>query len=348
MNKILLTVASLATTTVMAQINVTSIYNHSAGTINTANFKAIEINTTITKNLAGGNGVLWSYDTCVQKTVAPTTYNIITKDTTGVTNSASVAGRANVALNEDVNANYSFYDLSTKFSIAAENFQILGNEAYVPYNNNIDLLSFPMTYNATVTSMDTANAWAFPPSNTMKRYIKSTMTYDGYGSLKLNNTLTLDSISRIKLEQTITDTLIAPANPFLNKINSKRIVYYYVRAGKNLVAQWEMDSVANAFSTQKIYKFIVADNYNIVAGITQKNATVKQLEIYPNPAQNKITVTLASSEYTPYTVYNTLGKTVIQGAMNNLHNTIDLSNLPTGVYILRTNDGKQQARIVKE
>ncbi len=348
MKKILLTITSLATTAAIAQVNVTSIYNHSAGSVNTANFKAIEINTTITKNLAGGNGATWSYDTCVQKTIAPTTYAIITKDVVGVANSATVAGRANVALNEDVNTNYSFYDFSTKFSIAAENFQILGNEAYVPYNNNIDLLSFPMVYNASVTSMDTANSWAFPPSNTMKRYIKSTMTYDGYGTLKLNKTLTLDSISRIKLVQIITDTLIAPANPFLNKINSKRIVYYYVRAGKNLVAQWEMDSVANTFTTQKIYKFIVADNYSIVAGINSKNITATQLTTYPNPAHNKITVALSSNDYTPYTVYNTLGKVVIQGAMNNLHNTIDVSNLHSGVYILRSNDGKQQARIVKE
>jgi hypothetical protein len=349
MKKIALIATSIAiSTAATAQVSVTKILSYTPGAISTKAYNTIELNTTIKKMLPGGNGVTWSYDTCLKTTATPPAYSLTTKDTTGVINSASVAGRANMALKEGASINHSFYNYGSQFSIAAEAFTILSNDAYVAYDNNINLLTFPIIYGSSVVSFDTATSWQFPPNNTMKRIMKSTMTYDGYGTLKLNNTLIIDSVCRIKLVQAIKDTLIAPANPFLNKIISKRTVYYYVRAGKNLVAQWEVDSVSSALVTQKIYKFIVADKYSGTLGVSNKNNQITKVMCYPNPTHDVVKVAIANENYTPYEVYNAQGKIVIKGAMNKTNNSVDVSNLNNGMYIFKTTDGKQEASFVKE
>lgn len=348
MKKIAVAVATLYSGVSIGQVVVTSVYKHLAGSVVTTNYNSMQINSTTNKHLVAGNGVVWSYDTCIKITANPPAYPIETKDTTGVTNSSTVVGRANVALKEGVNNDYSFYDFSTKFSIAAEDFQILGNEAYVAYNDNIDLLSFPMMYGATATSFDTATSWTFATSNTMKRTIKSTMTYDGYGSLKLNNKLTLDSVSRIKLVQVIKDTLIAPANPFFNRIKSVRTVYYYVRAGNELVAQWELDSVSSSISTQKLYKFVVADKYNAALNSVNKITANTLLRSYPNPTNGTVTIAVAHATPLIYTLYNNLGQALLSTTLSTSNATLNIANVPAGIYLLRSVDGNYQTKIVKQ
>ncbi len=348
MKKLAIVVATLYSSVTIGQVAVTSVYSHLAGNVVTTNYNSMQINSTTNKHLAAGNGVVWSYDTCIKVTDNPPAYPIITKDTTGVTNSATVAARANVALKEGVNNDYSFYDFSTKFSIAAEDFQILGNEAYVAYDDNIDLLSFPMAYGASAVSFDTATSWTFATSNTMKRTVKSTMTYDGYGSLKLNNRLTLDSVSRIKLVQVIKDTLIAPANPFFNRIKSLRTVYYYVRAGNDLVAQWELDSVSSSLTTQKLYKFIVADKYNSALNGLNKTITNTLLRAYPNPTNGIVSINVSHATPLTYTLYNNLGQALLLTTLSTTNKTLNVSDMPAGIYLLRSVDGNYNAKIVKE
>jgi hypothetical protein len=63
-----------------------------------------------------------------------------------------------------------------------------------------------------------------------------------------------------------------------------------------------------------------------------------QLSIYPNPANNTITISSENAELKEIVIVNTVGSVVhSQNADNSKSITIDISQLPQGQYILRAN-----------
>lgn len=74
------------------------------------------------------------------------------------------------------------------------------------------------------------------------------------------------------------------------------------------------------------------------------------LEIYPNPAINKIYVNSTEKQDMKIQVFNTIGKCVLQTELNNTKNEIDISSLTKGIYILKIADSKGTfvKKIIKE
>lgn len=88
----------------------------------------------------------------------------------------------------------------------------------------------------------------------------------------------------------------------------------------------------------------VRTDVKIAAGLTldctasSSEFDVQKLSIYPNPAQDIIQVQ-GLTEATNFTIYNALGSKVKQGNVD-LNQTINTSELASGVYILNLNDSK--------
>ncbi len=64
------------------------------------------------------------------------------------------------------------------------------------------------------------------------------------------------------------------------------------------------------------------------------------LQAFPNPATDELTVALKNnfSELTRVSIFNSLGvsvKNISKDALNGTHLTTDVSNLPTGTYLVR-------------
>ena len=64
---------------------------------------------------------------------------------------------------------------------------------------------------------------------------------------------------------------------------------------------------------------------------------ISSIQLQPNPAQNKITVT-GNTEFSNYLLLNTIGQQINSGSFNNKLNTIDISELSNGVYIIKVTD----------
>ena len=62
---------------------------------------------------------------------------------------------------------------------------------------------------------------------------------------------------------------------------------------------------------------------------------VQSIRVYPNPASNTITIESTSSSID---IYDIMGRCVSSATANNGATTIDISRLPNGVYLLRTNN----------
>ena len=93
--------------------------------------------------------------------------------------------------------------------------------------------------------------------------------------------------------------------------------------------------------------YIFIDDINIfdaTAGI-QTNKTQTDLIMYPNPANNKITLQ-SSTQLGTITICNSLGQIVYQNKTREKNSDIDISAFPSGVYIIQTQD--TYSKLIKE
>lgn len=89
------------------------------------------------------------------------------------------------------------------------------------------------------------------------------------------------------------------------------------------------------------------DQYN--GGIT-KTADELPVSIYPNPASNYVTIDMVGEWFKLASIINVTGQPVLHNNLRVGHNTINISQLPCGVYMLqlRGDDGIKTTRIIKE
>ena len=92
-------------------------------------------------------------------------------------------------------------------------------------------------------------------------------------------------------------------------------------------------------NNQLIYVCDYIFEYKTFEGIPQNGMPVSDMiSIYPNPTHDKMTINLEGLRR--YEVINTNGQTVIQGQTNGKRNTIDVSGLASGIYLVKAYNGQ--------
>jgi hypothetical protein len=77
-----------------------------------------------------------------------------------------------------------------------------------------------------------------------------------------------------------------------------------------------------------------------------KNSSVS---IYPNPAKNLVTVSIpAELVNSNYSLIDPAGRTVMTGVLKNLNNSLDISALAKGLYILQVGEQRLSLKLIKE
>ncbi len=113
------------------------------------------------------------------------------------------------------------------------------------------------------------------------------------------------------------------------------------------------------FARQAIKEFIIASTLSTVYVdniYLHKNTTlatntfeIANVRMYPNPANNVLNID-AKSNIENVSIYNLLGQEVIVETVNKQSASLDISNLQSGVYVVKTSiDGKiASSRLIKE
>ena len=90
---------------------------------------------------------------------------------------------------------------------------------------------------------------------------------------------------------------------------------------------------------------IVVDGYCDFVN-TEEIITMQALTVYPNPALDQIII-VAESLYVPgnttYSLKDIYGRTLLAGNLNNKSSWVDLSNIPSGFYLIEVYNGKESA-----
>lgn len=121
-------------------------------------------------------------------------------------------------------------------------------------------------------------------------------------------------------------------------------------------ANQEFQQICNTISQLlSIYFYNETTGYTVGGGgAIYKNSTgillrtndthaFKNLEIFPNPATDKINISLQNNVYQPFTIklVNVFGQDVFNAAYNNQTEiTIDVENFAKGIYFLQISDGQ--------
>lgn len=99
-------------------------------------------------------------------------------------------------------------------------------------------------------------------------------------------------------------------------------------------------SNSNANGSTQIDKIIeIYDpSYTHVSGLSNN-----RISIYPNPGNNTVTIIQTNpvtNEVQPYTIADMKGSVLLRGSLSSIKNTIDIRQLPDGVYLLKIHDIK--------
>ena len=90
--------------------------------------------------------------------------------------------------------------------------------------------------------------------------------------------------------------------------------------------------------------FIVPSKLEPVTGISENGKT--SVSVYPNPTADNVTLTI-DGDATTVAVYNMMGACVSTQSVSYGANTVNMSNLPAGVYFLRITNGNEAVGTVK-
>jgi hypothetical protein len=73
----------------------------------------------------------------------------------------------------------------------------------------------------------------------------------------------------------------------------------------------------------------------MVLGATDINPESLGLRLYPNPAKDRVTLESHSLTTGRYSIYDLIGKVVMQGNTSGSRTEISVSHLPKGLYLVR-------------
>ena len=105
-------------------------------------------------------------------------------------------------------------------------------------------------------------------------------------------------------------------------------------------------------ASEEIWQFVSRYDINGLIGcattsLNEYSSTQENYRVYPNPVNSQLTVEMEIAEEKEFRIYSTIGELMLSGRLNSNINTIDLSSLPSNVYILNISNHSIKLIITK-
>lgn len=138
---------------------------------------------------------------------------------------------------------------------------------------------------------------------------------------------------------------IAPAGG-IQPLTGSSIMNYSANATNTNVGTYTITMrVTNASGTSSVSHVVKMMWNDVCTGLTEQNKFLSSLVVYPNPAHGELTVGLQNPTGFSVTLTNILGSVVYQKQVGKEADAVslDVSNLPRGVYFIEVNSHGQKA-----
>lgn len=182
------------------------------------------------------------------------------------------------------------------------------------------------------------------------RITNYTVLYPGTGAIHTRGQIWASALMRIydKIGKEKTDRAFLEGLALTGASTNQRDAAIAVRqAANDMLGQF-------GFSCADIDKMTVEFN---IAGYTMpaytcalavKDTNINQLEIYPNPVTDVLNINTKLSKEENAVIYNMEGRVVLKTKISNGKNTIDVSKLAKGNYIISLTDGNVSSKFLKK
>lgn len=274
----------------------------------------------------GGTGANQTWDLSQVTSSSTDTTKFVTASSTSNGSSYSLANICGASLNSA----YSYYNVN---SAAWQNYGTVAPSGIVMvYSDPEDLLQFPFTYNNTFS-----DNWAgtfISSGYKFYRTGKTTVTADGYGTLKLPNG-TYKNVLRIHLVQAYKDSAFI-GYKYIASYNNDQYMWYLPGNQGGVASVYNLTANGGSF-TGGYYSAGIATGFSELSAISS-------FSIFPNPAKEEINIKLELNQAKKVEVklYSSLGETVAvsavsEGLMAENEYKMETGNLPDGIYFAEIN-----------
>lgn len=90
----------------------------------------------------------------------------------------------------------------------------------------------------------------------------------------------------------------------------------------------ETSATLNLLQIKKLY-------FNTITSVNEISINPGLIKVFPNPAEDYITISNLSNEKAKYSIFSIYGSIVLQSSIYSSESTIDISTLHKGVYFLQ-------------
>jgi hypothetical protein len=291
-----------------------------------------------------GNGVTWDYSNLwkfengdrlysINNNANTATYGANTNKVIDIQNILTTFIETNASGREIAGIEYNTQNAT--FGTIKINFNDDGTTTGMTFNK-IAAMTYPFALNDNINDLCSgylSSTSGFIPVSSASG--TSTSDYDGMGTLKLGASTTINNVSRHHLATTI--------NSHINFLTGVDIVLiidqydYYTLGSGNYLPEFSFVNVklstSGAVTLNTDLNFVLTSvDPNGYIGLSEKNQ--ENFVIFPSPAKN--TITVSSDKFSGNELFeiSTLEGKVI---LNSTSNNINVSVLPTGMYVVAVN-----------
>lgn len=332
MKKIYLSFFTIALAfTASAQLTLTKAFNEPvSGNVHTK--KGYDSTTVLPKN-TGANQV-WNFSSIVSNTVT----EVSTFTTPASTPSVSLFTGATLAEGDGTGAfNY--------WKSTASNYELLGMADaagnYITYTNSAIAATWPISFG--YTNLDTYGGSAMLSTFSGPATGTIYTTASGTGTLILPGSLTFTNVLQVGIYNNLTMQL---ASTYTINIASFEQQYYHSTQKFSLFSlQYERQTITTILGPTVTTSYSLKANNAIVLGINEATFD-KAFVVYPNPANGMFHVMFSNekSENISLEIVNNVGqnvRTIDLGNANDIDTPINVSDLSSGVYFVKTSIGNK-------
>ena len=125
--------------------------------------------------------------------------------------------------------------------------------------------------------------------------------------------------------------------------NSQNDIYSFTVADFDNDGDLDMASIS---SNENALNWFENTTYN--STLSGEEFDLHEISIYPNPTSNILNIKVNNTENLGVTIYNVLGKKIMDYKLNGTNTAINVSNLTKGVYLLSFNNTNMTYKFVKQ